>query len=80
MMELLMPTTIRLRAETEKRLNSLVAFSGRTKSFHIREMIESSIDDFEAACRADAILERIRDGEEKVHSLEEVERELALDR
>jgi predicted DNA-binding protein len=36
-----MPTTIRLRPETEKRLNSLVAFTGRTRYFHIREMFES---------------------------------------
>lgn len=71
-----MPTTIRLRPEMEKRLNELATLSGRTKSFHIREMIDSSIDDFEAACRADATLERIRKGEEKVHSLEDVKRRL----
>jgi RHH-type transcriptional regulator, rel operon repressor / antitoxin RelB len=73
-----MPTTIRLRPETEKRLKELSAFTGRTKSFHVREMIESSIDDFEAACRADATLERIRKGEEKVYSLENVKRRLGL--
>jgi RHH-type transcriptional regulator, rel operon repressor / antitoxin RelB len=74
-----MPTTIRLRPETEKRLNELSAFTGRTKSFHVREMIESSIDDFEAACRADATLERIRKGEEKVYSLEDVKHRLGLE-
>jgi RHH-type transcriptional regulator, rel operon repressor / antitoxin RelB len=73
-----MPTTIRLRPETEKRLNGLAAFTGHTRSFHIREMIESSIDDFEAACRADATLERILKGEEKVHALEKVNRKFGL--
>jgi RHH-type transcriptional regulator, rel operon repressor / antitoxin RelB len=75
-----MATSIRLSPETEKRLDNLAAMTGRTKAFYIREMIESSIDDLEAAYRADATLERIRKGEERVYSLEEVMDELGLDR
>jgi RHH-type transcriptional regulator, rel operon repressor / antitoxin RelB len=71
-------TSIRLNPETEKRLDDLAAMTGRTKAYYIREMIESSIDDLEAAYRADATIERIRKGEEKVHSLEDVERRLGL--
>jgi RHH-type transcriptional regulator, rel operon repressor / antitoxin RelB len=71
-------TSIRLNPETEKRLDHLAAMTGRTKAYYIREMIESSIDDLEAAYRADATIERIRKGEEKVHSLEDVERRLGL--
>ncbi|MGL4234117.1 MAG: type II toxin-antitoxin system RelB family antitoxin [Casimicrobium sp.] len=73
-----MATSIRLNPETEKRLDHLAAMTGRTKAYYIREMIESSIDDLEAAYRADATLERIRKGEERVYSLEEVERRLGL--
>jgi RHH-type transcriptional regulator, rel operon repressor / antitoxin RelB len=73
-----MATSVRLNPETEKRLDNLAAMTGRTKAYYIREMIESSIDDLEAAYRADATLERIRKGEEKVHSLAEVERRLGL--
>jgi RHH-type transcriptional regulator, rel operon repressor / antitoxin RelB len=75
-----MATSIRLNADLEKRLDNLAAMTGRTKAYYIREMIESSIDDLEAAYRADATLERIRKGEERVYSLEEVMDELGLDR
>jgi RHH-type transcriptional regulator, rel operon repressor / antitoxin RelB len=73
-----MATSIRLNPETEKRLDNLATMTGRTKAYYIREMIESSIDDLEAAYRADATIERIRKGEEKVHSLEDVERRLGM--
>jgi RHH-type transcriptional regulator, rel operon repressor / antitoxin RelB len=74
-----MATSIRLNPETEKRLDNLASLTGRSKAYYIREMIESSIDDLEAAYRADATIERIRKGEERVYSLEEVKRELGLD-
>ncbi len=74
-----MATSVRLNPETEKRLDNLAAMTGRTKAYYIREMIESSIDDLEAAYRADAVLERIRKGEERVYSLDEVKRELGLE-
>jgi RHH-type transcriptional regulator, rel operon repressor / antitoxin RelB len=73
-----MPTTIRLHPKTEKRIDELAVLSGRTRSFHIREMIESSIDNFEAACRADPTLERVRKGEEKIHTLEDAKNKLGL--
>jgi RHH-type transcriptional regulator, rel operon repressor / antitoxin RelB len=75
-----MATSIRLSADLEKRLDNLAEMTGRTKAYYIREMIESSIDDLEAAYRADATLERIRKGEERVYSLQEVMEELGLDR
>ncbi len=73
-----MATSIRLNPETEKRLDNLAALTGRSKAYYIREMIESSIDDLEAAYRADATIERIRKGEERVYSLDEVERRLGF--
>ncbi len=75
-----MATSVRLNPDTEKRLDNLAAMTGRTKAYYIREMIESSIEDMEDYYRAVAISERIRKGQERVYSLDEVERELGLDR
>jgi RHH-type transcriptional regulator, rel operon repressor / antitoxin RelB len=74
-----MATSIRLNPETEQRLDHLVALTGRTKAFYLREMIEGSIADIEDYYLAAATMERIRKGEERVHSLDEVERRLGLD-
>jgi RHH-type transcriptional regulator, rel operon repressor / antitoxin RelB len=75
-----MATSVRLKPETEKRLDNLAAMTGRTKAYYIREMIETSIEDMEDYYRAVAISERIQKGEEAVYSLDEVKRELGLDR
>ena len=61
-----MATSIRLSSETERRLDSLAAETGRTKSFYIREMIERSIDDIEDYYLAAEVLERVRKGEEEI--------------
>ena len=74
-----MPTSVRLSPETEKRIDTLAARSGRSKAYYIRELIERSLEDVEDYYLAEEVLERIRKGEEKVFSLAEVERELGLD-
>ena len=74
-----MPTSIRLSPETEHRLASIVAKTGRTKSFYIREMIERSIDDVEDYYLAAEVLERVRNGEEEVFTSDEIRRDLGLD-
>jgi RHH-type transcriptional regulator, rel operon repressor / antitoxin RelB len=76
---LLMPTSVRLSPETEKRIDLLAAQSGRTKAYYLRELVERSLEDVEDYYLAEAVLERIRKGEETVHSLADVERELGLD-
>jgi RHH-type transcriptional regulator, rel operon repressor / antitoxin RelB len=73
-----MATSVRLSAETETRLNQLAISTGRSKAYYIREMIESSIEDMEDYYRAVEISAKIRRGEEKVYSLEEVEARLGL--
>ncbi len=66
-----MPTSVRLSAETEKRLDALAVKTGRSKAFYIREMIESGIEDLEDYYLATEVMERIKRGEEKVMSSEE---------
>ena len=73
-----MATSIRLAPEIEKRLDSLALQTGRTKAFYLRQIIEQGIEDMEDYYLAAEVLERIRQGKEKVYSLEEVERDLDL--
>ena len=73
-----MATSIRLAPDIEKRLDSLASQTGRTKAFYLRQIIKQGIEDMEDYYLAAEVLERIRQGKEKVYSLEEVERDLGL--
>jgi len=72
-------TSIRLAPETERRLDFLASRTGRTKAFYLREIIERGLDDMEDYYLAAEVLERVRQGREKVHSAGDVRRELGLD-
>jgi RHH-type transcriptional regulator, rel operon repressor / antitoxin RelB len=74
-----MATSIRLAPETEQRLDFLAAQTGRTKAYYLREIIEQGLEDLEDYYLAAEVLERIRKGQEKVHSADEVRKELGLD-
>ncbi len=74
-----MATSIRLAPETERRLDFLASRTGRTKAFYLREIIERGLDDMEDYYLAAEVLERVRQGREKVHSAGDVRRELGLD-
>ena len=74
-----MPTSIRLNPETEQRLEQLAAKTGRTKAYYLRELIERGLADVEDYYLAEAALERLRKGEEQIHSSAEVRKELGLD-
>lgn len=73
-----MATSLRMAPEIEKRLDFLAAHTGRTKAYYLRELINQGMDDIEDYYLAADVLERIRKGEESVHSLDEVERGLGL--
>lgn len=73
-----MTTSIRLSPEVEKRLDYLAGQTGRTKAFYLREIIENGLDDMEDYYLATDVLERVRKGEERVYSLDEVEIVLGL--
>ncbi|MGO9484736.1 MAG: ribbon-helix-helix protein, CopG family [Rhodomicrobium sp.] len=74
-----MATSIRLDPVTEQRLDRLAARTGRTKAYYLRELIENGLDDLEDYYLADATMERVRKGEEKVYSTREVRKDLGLD-
>lgn len=74
-----MATSIRLAPELEKRLDYLAGQTGRTKAFYLREIIEKGLDDMEDYYLAAGVLERVRKGEERVYSLDEVEKSLGLE-
>ena len=42
-----MPTSIRLDAETERRLDQLARRTGRSKSWYIRRAIQDQLDEWE---------------------------------
>lgn len=71
--------TLRLPDSVENRLAHLAAVTGRTKSFYVREAILKHLDDLEDIYLAERTIERVRNGQEKVYSSEELEKRLALD-
>ena len=74
-----MPTSLRLKPETEARLDALAAKTGRTKAYYLRQIVEEGIDDLEDYYLAVEVVERINRGEEKTRPWAEVRAELGLD-
>jgi RHH-type rel operon transcriptional repressor/antitoxin RelB len=74
-----MATSIRLESSLEKRLDALARRTGRTKAYYLRELIKNGIDELEDYYAASATMERVRKGEEKIYSADEVRRDLGLD-
>ena len=74
-----MAVSIRLDPEIELRLDQLAAKTGRAKSYYLRELIERGLDDLEDFYLADATMERVRKGQEKIVSSAQARKELGLD-
>ena len=74
-----MATSIRLDSAIEQRLDQLAAQTGRTKAYYLRELVTNGLDDLEDYYLASATMERVRKGEEKVYSAEQVRKELGLE-
>jgi RHH-type rel operon transcriptional repressor/antitoxin RelB len=74
-----MATSIRLTPEIEQRLAYLASHTGRTKAYYLREIIEQGIEEMEDYYLAAEVLERVRKGQEQVHSAAELRRALGLD-
>ena len=51
----------------------------RTKAFYLRQLIETRLDDLKDAYLGAAVAERIRLGQERTYSLDDVVSELGLD-
>ncbi len=74
-----MATSVRLSTELGKRLDDLAARTGRTKAFYLRQIVENGISEMEDYYLAADVLERIRKGQEKVHTAASVRNDLGLD-
>jgi RHH-type rel operon transcriptional repressor/antitoxin RelB len=74
-----MAVSIRLDPEIEQRLDQLASQTGRAKSYYLRELIEGGLDDLEDFYLADATMERVRKGTEKVLTAAKVRKDLGLD-
>jgi RHH-type transcriptional regulator, rel operon repressor / antitoxin RelB len=62
---------IRLPDEMHERLNRLAQETARPKAYYIKAALEEYLDDIEEVYLAEATLERIKRGEERVLSAEE---------
>jgi len=69
---------VQLPDETYDRLQALAKNTGRTATYYIREAIEQHLDDLEDIYLADQTLERLRRGEDRTYTLDEVEKNLGL--
>ncbi|HET9113354.1 MAG TPA: CopG family transcriptional regulator [Burkholderiales bacterium] len=74
-----MATSIRLDPTIEQRLDYLVAQTGRTKAYYLRELVAKGLSDLEDYYLADATMERVRKGEEKIYSATQIREDLGLD-
>jgi len=72
------PVSIRIDPELDARLEKLAKKTGRTKSFYIKQAIEDHLEDLEDLYLAQRVVGRIESGKERVVSLKELERELAV--
>jgi len=75
-----MSRMINFRADDEldARLTRLAHLTGRTKTFYVRQALERQMDDLEDIFLADKVMTRVQSGEEKTHTIDELERALGL--
>ena len=72
-------TSVRMSDTTAEKLDKLSRLTGRSKSYYLREAIESSIDQLLYEYTLLNEVEEIRAGKAKSYSLEEVKAELGLE-
>jgi RHH-type transcriptional regulator, rel operon repressor / antitoxin RelB len=70
---------IRLPPDIEKRLEALAKKTGRSKTYYAREAILEKLDDLEDYYLAEATMDKLRRGEMRTHTLEQVKKELGLE-
>ncbi|ROO37590.1 CopG family transcriptional regulator [Salinisphaera orenii YIM 95161] len=75
-----MSRMINFRADDEldARLARLAQLTGRTKTFYVRQAVESQIEDLEDIYLADQVMTRLEDGSEATYDLDDIERDLGL--
>lgn len=74
-----MPTSVRLDADLEKRLDQLARQTGRSRAYYVREAVTAQLDEIEDIYLADQRMMELRAGRSRTYTLAEVEHELGLD-
>lgn len=73
-----MSTSIKLTPEIEQRLDALASRTGRSRAYRLQEAIKHGLEDMEDYYRASEVMDRVRRGEEELHSAAEMRKELGL--
>ena len=60
-----MATSIKLDSEVEKQLEQLVASTGISKDYCISTFIQNGLEDIEGYCLSEAVMARVKSGDEK---------------
>ena len=63
--------SVRLPEDIEKRLDALAKATGRSKTYYVRAALVAKLEDMEDIYMAEAVMERLASGEEKVLTSEE---------
>jgi len=74
------PRSLRLPVEIDERLSRLVAATGRSKSYYLRELVTAGIDDLEYAYGLVTRAEAIRAGQRETRPLDDLMSELEITR
>jgi len=74
------PRSLRLPVEIDERLSRLVAATGRSKSYYLRELVTTGIDDLEYAYGLVTRAEAIRAGQRETRPLDDLMAELDITR
>lgn len=77
--EIAMVITVEVDRDTDRRLADLAARTGKSKAEHAAEILKYGIEDVEDYYRADEVWQRVKRGEEKVYSSDDLRRELGLE-
>ncbi|MHA6694275.1 type II toxin-antitoxin system RelB family antitoxin [Homoserinimonas sp. A520] len=73
-----MTIAVRLSPEQESRLDALAARTGRTRSFYVKEAIETHLDELEERFWADEVIDRWEASDRKARPLSDLNAELDL--
>lgn len=73
-----MSIAVRLTEDQEKRLDALAARTGRSRSFYVKEALETHLDELEERFWADEVIDRWEASDRKTRPLSELKAELGL--
>lgn len=73
-----MSIAVRLTEDQEKRLDALAARTGRSRSFYVKEALETHLDELEERFWADEVVDRWEASDRKTRPLSGLKAELGL--